>query len=110
MTVVGRALNHRMRQGLGRSLFDTHFVQPYIVFMDLTLSIDEDVLVRAQAVATRKGTSVDRMIHEYLEELVTKTPAEETIAKLEELWRSSVGDSAGQTWTREDLHDRANVR
>lgn len=78
--------------------------------MDVTLSIDEDVLIRAREVATRKGTSVNQMIHDYLEDLVTETSGEEILAKLEELWRSSVGNSSGQTWTREDLHDRANVR
>jgi Family of unknown function (DUF6364) len=78
--------------------------------MDLTVSIDEDVLVKAREAATGRGTSVDQLIHEYLEDLATEMPAREILTELEELWHSSVGDSAGRSWNREDLHDRADVR
>ncbi len=78
--------------------------------MDVTLSIDDDLLSKAKEAAARRGTSVDQMIHAYLEDLATEWSAEEILGELEELWRNSFGDSTGQTWTREDLHGRANVR
>lgn len=69
--------------------------------MNVTLSIDEAVLIRAREVATRRGTSVNQMVHDYLEALASKPTAEELLSELEELWQGSSGDSSGRTWTRE---------
>lgn len=78
--------------------------------MNVTLSIDDEVVARARELATRRGTSVNQMIRDYLEELASEMTAEEILGELEHLWRTSSGDSAGIGWTREDLHERASVR
>jgi hypothetical protein len=70
--------------------------------MNVTLSIDDEVLSRAQELAARRGTSVDQLIRDYLQNFTSKPSAEETIAGLEELWHTSPGDSSGRTWNRED--------
>ena len=78
--------------------------------MNVTLSIDDEVVVRARELATRRGTSVNQLIRDYLEELTSEMTAEEILGELEHLWRTSPGDSAGRRWTREELHERAGVR
>lgn len=78
--------------------------------MNVTLSIDDEVLTRARELATRRGTSVNQLIRDYLEELAADLSAEEVLGELENLWQTSAGDSAGRSWTREDLHERTGVR
>ena len=89
---------------------DTYYVRTYIVLMNVTLSIDDDVLSRARELAARRGTSVNQLIREYLEELTSDISTEEALAELEELWRTSSGNSAGKRWTREEIHERGRLR
>jgi hypothetical protein len=85
-------------------------VRTYIVCVNVTLSIDDDVVARARELASRRGTSVNQLIRDYLEEISSEMTADEILVELEQLWRTSSGDSAGRSWTREELHERANVR
>jgi hypothetical protein len=78
--------------------------------VNVTLSIDDDVLARARELAARRGTSVNQLIREYLEELASERSSDEIIDELKKLWRSSSGNSAGNRWTREEIHDRARFR
>lgn len=78
--------------------------------MNVTLSFDDEVVARAREFATRRGTSVNQMIRDYLEALASQMSAEEILGELEHLWRTSAGDSAGRGWTRKDLHESATVR
>jgi len=78
--------------------------------VNVTLSIDDDVLARARELAARRGTSVNQLIREYLEELASERSSDEIIDELKKLWRSSSGNSAGKRWTREEIHDRARFR
>jgi hypothetical protein len=56
--------------------------------MNLTLSIDSDLVQRAQEAAEARGTSLDRLIRDYLEELTSPSAVE---AEIEELRRLSLG-------------------
>lgn len=72
--------------------------------MDVTLSIDQRTLERAQRLAQERGTSLNQLIQEYLVELTTNDPAQ-AIAELERLWNEEEGDSGGWSWNREEVHD-----
>ena len=85
-------------------------MRTYIVRVNVTLSIDDDVVARARELASRRGTSVNQLIRDYLEEISSEMTADEILVELEQLWRTSSGDSTGRSWTREELHERANVR
>ena len=78
--------------------------------MNVTLSIDDEVVARARELATRRGTSVNQLIRDYLDELASEMTSEEILGELEHLWSTSSGDSSGRRWTREELHERAGVR
>ncbi len=78
--------------------------------VNVTLSIDDEVLARARELASRQGTSVDQLIRSYLEGLSSDLASEEVIAELDHLWAESAGNSAGRPWSREELHERTGVR
>ena len=77
--------------------------------MNVTLSIDEETLVRARELAARRGTSLNQMIRDYLEEVASDLSSDEIVRELNALWESGSGDSGGRRWTREELHERTNV-
>ena len=78
--------------------------------MNVTLSIDEEVVRRARELAAQRGTSLNGMIRELLEEATSATSRENMLAELEGLWINSGGHSDGSSWTREDLYDRPILR
>lgn len=78
--------------------------------MNVTFSIDDETLERARELASQRGVSLDQLIRDYLEELTSQMSAEEMITKLTALWNQSGGNSGGGTWTREELHERSDIR
>jgi hypothetical protein len=80
------------------------------VLVNITLSIDKRLIDRARRLAESQGTSLNQMIRRLLEEATETTSTESLLAELERLWESSVGDSGGRTWSREDLYDRPVLR
>lgn len=78
--------------------------------MNVTFSIDDDTLERARELASQRGVSLDQLIRDYLEELTSQMSAEDMIAKLADLWSTGGGNSGGRTWTREELHERSDIR
>jgi hypothetical protein len=74
--------------------------------MNVTLSIDDEVLVRARQYAEQAGTSVNQLIRDYLIELTARDGRGPALDELEELWRTSPGSSGGHDWSRESLYDR----
>ena len=85
-------------------------MRTYHVFMNVTLSIDEDLLRRAREAAKRRGTSLNQMIRDLLAAVTIDTDPSETVKELQELWSQSATGSRGERWTRDDLHDRAVLR
>jgi hypothetical protein len=77
--------------------------------MNVTLSIDEQTLVRARQLAHQRGISLNQMIRDYLESLTAGDPAE-LMAELDRAWSEDEGDSGGWTWNREEIYDRAVLR
>jgi hypothetical protein len=73
--------------------------------MNLTLSVDQELLERARQAAQAQGKSVNQLVREYLEEL---TMAREIEAELNELRATAkTGHSQGWTFDRDEIHERA---
>ena len=77
--------------------------------MNVTLSIDDETLARARELAMRRGTSLNQMIRDYLEEVASDLSSDEILRELNNLWENGSGDSGGRRWTREELHERTRV-
>jgi len=78
--------------------------------MKVTLSVDDEVVARAEELASRRGTSLNEMVRDYIQELASDRSSDDMVAELDSLWSMSAGDSGGKRWTREELHERAGVR
>ncbi len=74
--------------------------------MNVTLSVDDEVIRRARSHAEALGTSVNQLVREYLELLAGKSDPNEDAAEFERLSRLAQGDSRGWKFDREDLHKR----
>ena len=74
--------------------------------MKVTLSIDNRVVAAAQRIATTRGTSLNRLIRDYLEELTCVNDVETAIDQLDAMWVENVYRSSSP-WTREQLHERS---
>lgn len=75
--------------------------------MNLTLSIDEQVVARARRVADSMGKSVNQLVREYLESLTEAGDAERDIEELRALSKRGKGRSRGWTFSREEIHERS---
>jgi antitoxin component of RelBE/YafQ-DinJ toxin-antitoxin module len=74
--------------------------------MNLTLSVDEDVVQEARATADAMGISLNEAVRRYLADLAGRGSLEEDLAELRELSLTSGGDSKGWRFNREELHER----
>ena len=74
--------------------------------MNLTVSVDDEVVQQARRRAEAMGKSVNQLVREYLEQLAGKCDREALVAELRELTRKSAGDSRGWKFNREELHER----
>ena len=73
--------------------------------MNVTLSIDEQVVARARQIASVRGTSLNQLVRDYLEDLTRPGDAKSVLEELDTLWAGSTGHSQGP-WTRDELHER----
>lgn len=75
--------------------------------MNLTITVDKEVLKRARIRALEQDTSVNAVLREFLDSYAgvasTKRAAVDRLVRLSRDASSARGDSA---WSREDLHDR----
>ncbi len=79
----------------------------YAVQKNLTLTVDEDLLRAARKVALDRDTSVNQLVREFLEQLVSeKDRRKEALRRIEEFWRTHSIEVGPITWTRDELHDR----
>ena len=74
--------------------------------MNLTLSVDDEVIRDARQHAEALGTSVNQLVREYLEQLAGRTDPAADAAEFEQLSRRAEGDSRGWKFDREELHER----
>jgi antitoxin component of RelBE/YafQ-DinJ toxin-antitoxin module len=74
--------------------------------MNLTLSIDDEIILEARRRAEALGTSVNQLVREFLEQLAGKTDPSADAAEFERLSRNARGNSRGWKFNREELHKR----
>ena len=74
--------------------------------MNLTLSVDDEVLQAARQHAEALGTSVNQLVRGYLDQLAGKTDPQADADEFERLARMSHGDSRGWKFDREEIHQR----
>jgi hypothetical protein len=71
--------------------------------MNLTLSIDEQLLEKARKRTSEMGTTVNQFVRDRLAELAGEQDLETSIARFLEL--SGQGDSNGWKWNRDEIYE-----
>lgn len=86
---------------------DTGPVYTYHVFMNVTISVDDDLLERARQLARRRGVSLQELIREQLRLLAGERSGADTARELLDLMQEHGGRSGGggRTWRREDAYE-----
>ena len=74
--------------------------------MNVTLSIDDRVVAEARRIAAARGTSLNQLVRDFLNDLTRMHEAEAGVAQLDALWAEEDCRSEGP-WTREELHERS---
>ena len=74
--------------------------------MNITLSIDEQGVAKARRIASVRGTSLNQLVRDYLEDLTRHNDVKSVLDELDAMWSESTGRSQGP-WTREELHERS---
>ena len=93
-----------MSRTAGSGHLDTETVHTYPVAMNLTLSVDAQVVVRARKRAAALGKSLNQVIRDYLERLAGSDDPERSIAEFKRL--SGSGAARGWRFDRGQLHER----
>lgn len=78
----------------------------YMRAMNITLSIDEKVVAEARRIASRRGTSLNQMVRDYLHQLTQRENPRQTLERLEALWNESTYRSS-EFWARDELHEHS---
>jgi len=74
--------------------------------MNLTLSVDDEVVQRARRRAEAIGKSVNQLVREYLEQLAGKSDLNALADEYRELSRNPKGNSRGWKFNRDEIHER----
>jgi len=83
---------------------DTVYVRTYTVFMNITLSIDEQLVERAREKLRATGRTINQEIREHLQHLAgDDQQLERDLEFLEST--AGQGDSKGWKWNREDAYE-----
>jgi hypothetical protein len=72
--------------------------------MNLTLSVDEKVIVQARMKANALGKSLNQLIRDYLQSLAGGDNPERSIEEFQSL--SGQGHSRGWRFNRDEIHER----
>jgi hypothetical protein len=74
---------------------------------NLTLVIDEDILLAARKVALDQRTSLNQLVRDYLTALVEE-PSRRSLARarMKTALAKGLVDIGDRTWTRDDLYER----
>jgi hypothetical protein len=74
--------------------------------MNITLSVDDELIESARQRAKVLGSSVNQLVREYLEQLAGKSDPEADAAEFEKLSRLANGNSRAWKFDRDELHER----
>jgi antitoxin component of RelBE/YafQ-DinJ toxin-antitoxin module len=75
--------------------------------MNLTLSVDEQILRRARKTARAMGKSVNQLVREYLEQIANTNEARRDLEELRQLSAEAKGRSGGRSFDRDEVHARS---
>jgi hypothetical protein len=74
---------------------------------NLTLAVDEELLRASRKVAIDRNTTVNRLVRDYLEQLVNgEERRRRALARLSEYMDSGLYRVGPRDWSRDDLHER----
>ncbi len=73
--------------------------------MNLTLSVDEQVVARARKKAESLGKSLNQLVRDYLQSVAGGDDPERSIEELRKL--SGRGHSRGWRFNRDEIHERS---
>jgi hypothetical protein len=73
--------------------------------MNLTLTIDDAVAERANALAAARGKSLNELVCELLEAETGRLDGSARARVLDGLWASSTGDAGGARLQRQDAYE-----
>jgi antitoxin component of RelBE/YafQ-DinJ toxin-antitoxin module len=73
--------------------------------MNLTISIDEELVARAREVARQRGTTIEDVIRVHLAEFVDAATRAKAAKELIQLLRNTPGRSGGKKIRREDAYE-----
>ena len=74
--------------------------------MKITLSIDDRGVAKARRIAAARGTSLNQLVRDSLEELTRQSDARDVLEELDAMWSEGTGRSVGP-WVRDELYDRS---
>jgi hypothetical protein len=74
--------------------------------VNVTLSIDDELIRQAPQKVEAMGTIVNQLVREYLENLTGTRDPDAQAEEFERLSHLSRGNSCGWKFNREELHDR----
>lgn len=78
-----------------------------LVVKNLTLALDDELLLAARKVALDRDTSVNQLVREYLETLVDDAKQRQAaLHTLTELFQTAMTTVGPVTWTRDEIYDR----
>ena len=72
--------------------------------MNVTISVEDDLLQRARDLARRRGISLQELIREQLRLLAGERSGADTARELLELMETHVGHSQGRSWSRDEIY------
>ncbi|MGA9529927.1 MAG: DUF6364 family protein [Terriglobales bacterium] len=75
--------------------------------MNITLSVDEQLVAQARKKAELLGKSLNQLVRDYLQKLVGGDDPERSIREFQHL--SGRGNSDGWRFNREEIHDRSDA-
>lgn len=74
---------------------------------NITLSIDEDVLMVVRRYAVEQGSSVNGIVREFLTGIAERDDrAKKVRKKIRQLSNRSTARIGSKSWTRDELHER----
>lgn len=86
---------------------DAGYVRTYAVVLsvNLTLSVDEDVLDRARRVAQHQGTSLNALVRDYLAQLAGKKSGPDLAREMRETFKKPAGKFGDWKWNRDEIYE-----
>ena len=74
--------------------------------MNITLSVNDEVVLKARKRAEFLGTSLNQLVRDYLEQLAGTTDSNRGADESERLSQLTQGNSKGWKFNREEAHER----